>query len=148
MEMVIPTTATAYGTHAVDESPDSNSTMFKGCRENKLIIGISVAANKLPYASKVDVYNKKFGFIGTFVVHDTGGSKIMKNGTNMDFFAGADKKLYKYFASLGKIKVLLYKEHGPSVPFKSTQKKEAEMIAPFKKTRSIGDFLTKFPQYR
>ena len=148
MKVVIPTTATAYGTDLVDESPDENSTNFIGCRDNRLIVGVSVAANKLPYGTVVDVFDRKNVFIGTFVVHDTGGSKVMKNGTNMDFFSGSDKAVYTYFASIEKIRVVLHKEPGPSVPITADAKKMAAILAPFKKTRKIGDFLTKFPKYK
>lgn len=137
--------ATAYGHSSVDSTPDTNSNMGKGNRNNLLIPGMSVASNLYPHGTKLRIRSKDGKHIGDFVVHDSGGAPGMRSGQNVDFYAGNDPNLYKYFAGLGKINVEVLPGKGPSIPFKN--KDQPDKINEALKGYSVpkGDVHSNFP---
>jgi 3D (Asp-Asp-Asp) domain-containing protein len=108
--------ATAYGNADIDKTTASEikkgiikpEWQFLGNRNNKLIIGYSVANNILPHGTIVQIIDKRTGkpvgsqfgnTNGIYRVDDTGGSSVKRN---IDFYSGSNREMYNYFANLGK----------------------------------------------
>jgi 3D (Asp-Asp-Asp) domain-containing protein len=108
--------ATAYGNADIDTTTANEirkgilkpEWQYMGNKNNKLIAGYSIANNKLPHGTVVQIIDKRTGkpvgsefgnTKGIYRVDDVGGSSVTNN---IDFYAGSNVAMYKYFAKLGK----------------------------------------------
>ena len=108
--------ATAYGNADIDTTTANEirkgilkpEWQYMGNKNNKLIAGYSIANNKLPHGTVVQIIDKRTGkpvgsefgnTKGIYRVDDVGGSSVTNN---IDFYAGSNVAMYNYFAKLGK----------------------------------------------